>query len=107
MCKGLGILWCHHRSFFLLSVLLIGIIFGSLLKAAHIGYSQNAFFERLEALEGKSEAHSMVLRNMVKCMKVDQLAEPTCITNTILLAEVNGYKAQVGEVFRDANIPSR
>ncbi|AXH59958.1 hypothetical protein [Pseudomonas amygdali] len=69
--------------------------------------SDKPFFEHLAKLESKSQAHGMILNNFRKCMQDEHEPESSCITNTILLAEVNGYKNNIAEVFRDAGIPRK
>lgn len=69
--------------------------------------SDKLFFEHLAQLESKSQAHGMILNNFRKCMQEEHEPESSCITNTILLAEVNGYKNNIAEVFHDAGIPRK
>lgn len=69
--------------------------------------SDKPFFDHLAQLESKSQAHGMILNNFRKCMQEEHEPESSCITNTILLAEVNGYKNNIAEVFHDAGIPRK
>ncbi|MBD8088774.1 hypothetical protein IFT48_02195 [Pseudomonas fluorescens] len=107
MTKAYKILWYEHRLSaitFLVLIAAIGFQIGAHMIRAH---QDAAFFDKLQALESKSEAHQMILNNFAKCMLDDEEVESNCITNTILLAEVNGYKPNIGAVFHDAGIPRK
>lgn len=87
--------------------LLLGVLVAMLLGLGnqYYEYAQSkAFYDHLNALESKSDAHRMMLSNMVFCLRDEGLPESSCITNTILLAEVNGYKDDIARVFQDAEI---
>lgn len=94
----------------ILYIILVGMLSSLLFLTISIlanSRSDTAFFKHLAQLEGKSQAHEMILNNFRKCMQDDHEPESSCITNTILLAEVNGYKNNIAEVFHDAGIPRK
>jgi len=107
MTNAYKMMWYEHRAAAIGFLLLIpSLAFGI---GAHLikVHQDSVFFEKLQALESKSEAHQMILNNFAKCMLDDEEVESNCITNTILLAEVNGYKPNIGAVFHDAGIPRK
>ena len=111
MSSGFKIMWREHP----LPTIVLAIMSAIVLATAvyeGVGnmissHRDTVFFEKLQQLESKSEAHQMILTNFSKCMQDDKEVESNCITNTILLAEVNGYKNSIGEVFHDAGIPRK
>lgn len=107
MSSGFKIMWREFKPFAVIiafTLVALVCVAGSALYKSH---QDSAFYDKLKQLESKSEAHQMILNNFIKCMVDDAEVESNCITNTILLAEVNGYKKNIGEVFHDAGIPRK
>lgn len=92
---------------FIALICVTALIAGYGAQSAIQAHKQNQRYVMIEKLRGKSDYHDRILKAYLSCVREEGEAESTCISNTILLADLNGYRNKINEVFSDAKIPSR
>lgn len=105
--SGFTVFWRERRTRILLVILILGFLVGQWAKDAVQRHQQQARYTQIEELRSKSEYHDRILKAYLFCVRDDREPESTCIANTIQLADLNGYRGKIKEVFDDAHIPSR
>jgi hypothetical protein len=99
-------MWNDFRGPSLVMLLLGGLLLGMLGKMVVQNHQQAQRYEKIDQLRSKSEYHDRILNTYLKCVRDDEQPEAICISNTIQLSDLNGYRDKIKEVFDDAQIPS-
>ncbi|AYG47970.1 hypothetical protein DV532_27200 (plasmid) [Pseudomonas sp. Leaf58] len=105
--SGFTVFWRERRTRILLVILILGFLVGQWAQDAVQRHQQHERYAKIEELRSKSEYHDRILKAYLFCVRDDGEPESTCIANTVQLADLNGYRSRIKEVFDDAHIPSR
>ena len=104
--SGFKIMWQEHRVPTIILAICSALVLGVMLNDAINQYQQNARYDKIDDLRSKSAYHDKILGIYLHCVRDDKESESACITNTIQLADLNGYRDKIKGVFDDAHIPS-